>query len=132
MCIEMRTAAMLAKAVAADAAAVPAQAALEMATINGAKALGLDDRIGSLVAGKAADVVAVDMNGIDSEPIFNPLSQLVYAGNRNQVSDVWIAGRHLLRQGEFAQLDTEQLLSKARQWRDKIGATPSMAKTDLQ
>lgn len=129
---EMRTAAMLAKAVAADAAAVPAQAALEMATINGAKALGLDDRIGSLVAGKAADVVAVDMNGIDSEPIFNPLSQLVYAGNRNQVSDVWIAGRHLLRQGEFAQLDTEQLLSKARQWRDKIGATPSMAKTDLQ
>lgn len=129
---ETRTAAMLAKAVAGDAAAVPAQAALEMATLNGARALGLDQRIGSLVAGKEADIVAVDLGGIDSEPIFNPLSQLVYAGNRNHVSDVWIAGRQLLRQGQFTNLDPAEVLSKARRWRDKIGDIPSMAETDLQ
>lgn len=129
---ELRTAAMLAKAVAADAAAVPAQVALEMATINGARALGLAERIGSLVAGKEADVIAVDLSGIDSEPIFNPLSQLVYAGNRSQVSDVWIAGRQLLRQGQFTNLDAAEVLGKARRWRDKIGDIPSIADTDLQ
>ncbi|HEX5515546.1 MAG TPA: TRZ/ATZ family hydrolase, partial [Gammaproteobacteria bacterium] len=117
---ELRTAAMLAKAVANDAAAIPAHAALAMATINGARALGLADQIGSLEPGKAADVVAVDFGGIDSAPIYHPLSQLVYASNRNQISDVWIAGRQQLRNGSLINLDTDPVLGKARAWRDKI------------
>jgi 5-methylthioadenosine/S-adenosylhomocysteine deaminase len=120
---EMRTAALLAKAVAGDAAAVPAHAALEMATLNGARALGLAQQIGSLRVGKSADVTAVDLGGIDSEPVYNPVSQLVYAGNRSQVSDVWIAGRQLLRNGSLSGLDHEMLIGKARQWRDKIAGT---------
>lgn len=117
---EMRTAALLAKAVAGDAAAVPAHAALQMATLNGARALGLADRIGSLRIGKAADITAVDLGGLESEPIYNPISQLVYTGNRNQVSDVWIAGRQLLRGGAFTDFDPETALGKARRWRATI------------
>lgn len=117
---EMRTAALLAKAVAGDAAAVPAHAALQMATLNGARALGLADRIGSLRIGKAADITAVDLGGLESEPIYNPISQLVYTGNRNQVSDVWIAGRQLLRGGAFTDFDSETALGKARRWRATI------------
>lgn len=117
---ETRTAALLAKAVAGDAAAVPAHAALQMATLNGAKALGQADRIGSLRVGKAADITAVDLGGLESEPIYNPISQLVYASNRHQVSDVWIAGRQLLRDGTFTSFDPETVLGKARRWRATI------------
>jgi 5-methylthioadenosine/S-adenosylhomocysteine deaminase len=123
---------MLAKAVANDAAAVPAHAALEMATINGARALGLADSIGSLRTGKAADIIAVDLGGIDSAPVYSPLSQLVYAGNRNQVSDVWVAGRQLVRRGEFTNLDPSLVLGKARSWRDKIATIIPTADMDLQ
>lgn len=117
---EMRTAALLAKAVAGNAAAIPARTALEMATINGARALGLADQIGSLQAGKQADITAIDLSGIESTPLYDPLSHLVYASNRNQVSDVWIAGRHLLAGGEFTKLDPELVIGKARLWHDKI------------
>ncbi len=117
---EMRTAALVAKAVAKDAAAVPAFEALRMATLNGARALGLSEDIGSLVPGKYADVVAVDLGGIESEPVYNPVSQLVYTGNRNQVTDVWVAGRQLVQNRQFTTLDSERVLGKARAWRDKI------------
>jgi 5-methylthioadenosine/S-adenosylhomocysteine deaminase len=129
---EMRTAALLAKAVAGDAAAAPAHAVLEMATLNGARALGLGSQIGSLRAGKCADVAAVDLGGIESEPVYNPVSQLVYAGNRSQVSDVWVAGRHLLQDRAFTSLDRDLLLGKARRWRDKIAATQSSSDTDAR
>ena len=117
---EMRTAAMLAKAVSKDASAVPAEQALRMATINGAKALGLENEIGSLEVGKAADIIAVDLSAIESQPIYNPMSQLVYATSRNQVSDVWVAGNHLLKQHTLTTLDTESLSQTARQWQEKI------------
>ncbi|HEY9148602.1 MAG TPA: TRZ/ATZ family hydrolase, partial [Gammaproteobacteria bacterium] len=86
---EMRTAALLAKGVAGDASALPAHKALEMATINGARALGLEATCGSLTAGKAADVVAVNMDDLETQPLYHAISQLVYATGRDKVTDVW-------------------------------------------
>ena len=86
---EMRTAALLAKGVANDSSAVPAHTVLGMATINGAKALDMDDEIGSLTIGKQADIVAIDLDSIETQPMYSPISQIVYSCNRNQVTDVW-------------------------------------------
>lgn len=117
---EMRTTALLAKAVAKDASAVSAEQALRMATINGAKALGLDKEIGSLEVGKASDIIAVDFSAIETMPMYNPVSQLVYAASRQQVSDVWVAGNHVVKQHTLITLDTEQLCQIAQQWQNKI------------
>jgi 5-methylthioadenosine/S-adenosylhomocysteine deaminase len=117
---EMRSAALLAKAVAGDASAVPAAAALRMATLNGARALGLEDLVGSLVPGKAADLVAVDLGGIANQPVYNPISHLVYATGRQQVTDVWVAGRPLLRRGALLTLDTVDIAQRASQWHDRL------------
>ncbi len=117
---EMRTAALLAKAVAKDARAVSAEQALRMATINGAKALGMDKEIGSLEEGKAADMIAVDLSALESQPMYNPVSQLVYVANRQQVSDVWVAGKHIVKQHQLTTLDSEQLCKTAQQWQQKI------------
>ena len=117
---ETRTAALLAKAVAADAAALPAHAALRMATLNGAKALGMEQLTGSLEPGKAADLVAVTLDGIETQPVYHPLSQLVYATGRDKVTDVWVAGRHLLNRRELTTIDEQQVLERTRQWRDRI------------
>ncbi len=119
---EMRTAALLAKAVAKNASAVSAEQALRMATINGAKALGLEKEIGSLETGKAADIIAVDLSALETQPMYNPLSQLVYAANRQQVSDVWVAGTHVVKQHQLTTLDTEQLCQTAHQWQQKINS----------
>ena len=117
---EMRVAAQLAKAVAGDAAAVPAHTALRMATLNGAKALGIDQYTGSLEVGKDADIIAVDLSWPETQPVFNPVSQLVYACGRQQVSDVWVAGRQLLRQRELTTLDTAAILAQAQAWGLKL------------
>lgn len=121
---EMRTAALLAKAVAGDAAALPAPQALRMATINGAKALGLDKDIGSLEVGKQADMVAVDLGGIATQPLYDPVSHLVYCTDRSQVSHVWVAGKCLLEQRRLTTLDETALIAKARDWQQRIGASP--------
>ena len=117
---EMRSAALLAKAVAGQPGAVPAATALRMATLGGARALGLDDEIGSLEPGKAADVVAIDLGNIETRPIYHPLSQLVYAAGREQVSDVWIAGRHLLKERALTTLDEQAILNRAAEWQGRI------------
>ena len=117
---EMRVAAQLAKAVAGDAAALPAHTALRMATLNGAKALGIDQYTGSLEVGKDADIIAVDLSWPETQPVFNPVSQLVYACGRQQVSDVWVAGRQLLRQRELTTLDTVAILAQAQAWGLKL------------
>lgn len=122
---EMRTAALLAKAVAGDAAAVPARLALRMATINGAHALGLGEITGSIEPGKAADLIAVDLGRLESQPVFDVVSQLVYATGRHQVSDVWVAGRQHVREGELVTLDAEDIRSRCEQWRRKIAAGAS-------
>ncbi|RDH84344.1 MAG: TRZ/ATZ family hydrolase [endosymbiont of Escarpia spicata] len=117
---EMHTAALLAKGVAEDASAVPAASALSMATINGARALGLGDVTGSLEAGKSADLVAVDLQRLNTQPVYHPISQLVYAASREQVNHVWVAGRELLRDGALTTIDEASVISRANQWQQKI------------
>jgi 5-methylthioadenosine/S-adenosylhomocysteine deaminase len=124
---EMQTAALLAKHVAGDPAAVPASAALEMATINGARALYLGDEIGSLVAGKAADVICVDLGGLEQQPVLDPLSQLVYSASRHDVTDVWIAGEHLLANRELVRLDAQSIAAAARDWAPRLIGPPVVA-----
>lgn len=119
---EMRTAALLAKAVGEDASAVPAATALQMATLNGARALGIDSETGSLEVGKAADIVAIDLSDLESQPLYHPISQIVYAANRDKVSHVWINGRHLLKARALTTLDENHILDKTGQWREKIAA----------
>ncbi|MDE2234365.1 MAG: TRZ/ATZ family hydrolase [Gammaproteobacteria bacterium] len=120
---EMRSAALLAKGVAADASALAAAAVLRMATLNGARALGLERDIGSLAPGKSADLAAIDLGGPELQPLYNPLSQLIYAANRAQVSDVWVAGRRLLRDGELTQMDIGQLMTRVQRWQKRL-STP--------
>jgi 5-methylthioadenosine/S-adenosylhomocysteine deaminase len=117
---ELRTAALLAKAVSGDATAVPAHTALRMATLNGAKAMGLDTEIGSLSVGKAADITAIDLSALPSQPVYDPVSQIVYTASRDQVTDVWVAGRRLLANRALTTLDEVAILSRAHDWRDKI------------
>lgn len=119
---EMHTAALLGKGVASDAAAVNAAQTLRMATINGARALGLDNKIGSLEIGKSADVVAVDFNSLELTPVYNPISHLVYSCGREQVTDVWVAGKHLLKERALTTLDEQKIILKAEAWNAKIAA----------
>ncbi len=117
---EMRTAALLAKGVSGDASAVPAMTALKMATINGAKALGLDDVTGSLTIGKAADVIAIDLSALETQPLYSPISQIVYAASRQQVSDVWVAGNRLLKQRQLTTMNLDDLKEKAQLWQARL------------
>ncbi|NOS75894.1 MAG: TRZ/ATZ family hydrolase [Methyloglobulus sp.] len=117
---EMRSAALLAKAVAQDASSVPAMTALRMATINGAKALGLDHEIGSLTIGKSADVIAIDLDHLETQPVFSPVSQIVYAASRQQVTDVWVAGKQLLKQRQLTTVDISALKAKIVDWQGKL------------
>ena len=117
---EMRTAALLAKGVSGDATALPAHQALQMATLNGARALGLETITGSLTPGKAADLIAIDLSELESQPIYDIASHLVYTTGRHQVREVWINGEHLLRNGELATLDLEKVKRQATEWRGKI------------
>ena len=117
---EMRTAALLAKAVAGDAAAFDAAYALRAATLNGARAIGLEAKIGSIEVGKQADFAAVRLGDLETQPMFHVISQLVYATGRHQVSDVWIAGRRKLAARELVGVDTAAILDKTRAWRERI------------
>lgn len=117
---EMRSAALLAKGVSRDATAVSAHQALAMATINGARTLRLDDRIGSLEAGKQADITAIDVSALNFQPMHNPVSQLVYTATGQQVSDVWIDGRHLLAGGKLTHLDESGLRARIDTWQEKL------------
>ncbi|WP_407363145.1 TRZ/ATZ family hydrolase [Pseudomonas luteola] len=117
---ETRTAALLAKAVAGSATALDAHRALRMATLNGARALGLERCLGSLEVGKAADMVAFDMSGLAQQPIYDPVSQLIYASNRDCVKHVWVGGRPLLKDGKLTRLDEQELIENARTWGQKI------------
>lgn len=117
---EMRTAALLAKGVAGNASVINAFTTLQMATINGARALGLGDICGSLVKGKAADIVAINLETLETQPLYNPISQIVYAANRHLVSDVWIAGEHLLKDRVLTRMDEEQILGATREWQQRL------------
>ena len=117
---EMHTAALLAKGVSNDCICSDSHTTLRMATLNGAKALGLNKLIGSLKKGKQADVVAIDLNQIETIPLYEPLSQIIYAADRRQISDVWIAGKRLLKNRELTTLKYEELLENSKLWGEKI------------
>lgn len=117
---EMRLAALLAKATSGRPEAVPAQTALRMATLDGARALGLDARIGSLEPGKEADLVAVDLSAPHTQPCYDPISQLVYCASAADVTHVWVAGREVVRDRHCLTLDTAEVLARARHWHDRL------------
>lgn len=119
---EMQVASLLAKGVGGDAAALDNHASLRMATLNGARALGIDHLTGSIEPGKAADLVAVDLSGITREPMYNPLSQLVHTPVGHRVSHVWINGAAKVLDGRLQSFSEPELAAKARQWRDRIRA----------
>lgn len=122
---EMRSCALLAKGVAQRADVAPAAAVLRMATLDGARALGLGERIGSLLAGKEADVICVDLSAAATQPVYDPVSQLVYATSRDQVSDVWVAGQQLLADSQPLLADAPAILARAEAWRARLSATPA-------
>lgn len=117
---ETRTAALLAKAVAGSASALDAHRALRMATLNGARALGLDTQIGSLELGKAADLVAFDLSGLAQQPVHDPVSQLIYATSRDCARHVWVAGEQLLEERRLTRMDEAALTAMARAWGARI------------
>jgi len=119
---ETRTAAILAKAVANDAAGFDAFTALRAATLGGAKAIGFGDRTGSIEPGKQADLVCVDLSPLETQPLHHVVSQLVYATGRHQVSDVWIAGQPKLQSRALVGFDVDAITANARQWRDRISS----------
>ena len=121
---EIRLAALLAKASSDDAAAVSAAEALRMGTLDGAKALGLAHAIGSIEAGKWADLTCVNLVTLNSQPMYDVVSQLVYTANASQVTDVWVAGKHQLDNGKLAHINTDTLSERSNEWRDRIRATP--------
>lgn len=120
---EMSTAALVAKAVSGDASAINAHEALEMATINGAKALGWDNHIGSIEVGKAADLTAVELGTVESEPLYNLPSQLVYTNAGAQVSHLWVDGSPLMLDRQLQTINEQEILIKAKLWRKKIANT---------
>ena len=117
---EMRTAALLAKAVARDAAAVPAHTALRAATLGGARALGLAERIGSIEPGKRADLVAVDLGAPELAPCFDPVSHLVYAAGREHVSHVWVDGEAKLAGGRLVGGAFARLEPRVQLWQNAL------------
>ena len=117
---EMRLAALLAKGVSGDPAALPAAQALEMATLSGARALGLDQEIGSLELGKQADIVAINLAHPGSLPCYDPLSDLVYSVGREQVSHVWVGGQLRVENGVCLSLDGSEILRAAGKWKGLI------------
>ncbi len=121
---EARLAALLAKGASNDAAALSSALALHCATLGAARALGLDDRIGSLRAGKEADLAAFDLSAIESAPVFDPISHLLYACSREAVTDVWVAGDHVVQKrhivGADGELTSAALLAMIPAWQNKI------------
>ena len=117
---EMRTAALVGKIVARDAAALNAAATLRAATLGSARALGWGESIGSIEVGKQADLTAIRIDALEMQPIYNIISQLIYVAGRHQVSDVWIAGKRKLRDRELVDLDGAEILVKTERWRERI------------
>ena len=119
---EMRTAALLAKVTTGNPEALSAEDALHMATLGGAQFLGLDQMIGSLEPGKRADVIAVQLNDIQSQPVYHPVSQLVYTCTGRNVTHTFVDGQLVYEKGRFTQFDEDELKADVATWKSKIGA----------
>jgi 5-methylthioadenosine/S-adenosylhomocysteine deaminase len=119
MVSELRTAAILAKAVASDAAALPAYTALYGATRGGALAFG-QEKLGCLAKGFAADIIAVNLSDLNTQPVYDPIAQFVYAANSRQVSHVWVDGKLVYEHGQVRVIDTDKLKTNIHTWRQKL------------
>ena len=117
---EMRSAAFLSKLINNNPKSLSAETVLQMATLNGAKTLGMEHLIGSLAIGKSADMIAIDLDQLETQPLYHPISQIVYAASRQQVTDVWVAGKQLLKNRQLTTIDEKELLKKAQKWRNRI------------
>jgi 5-methylthioadenosine/S-adenosylhomocysteine deaminase len=117
---EMRMAALLARVSAGGEDAITAEQALRMATLDAARALRRDHEIGSVEPGKLADLTCIDLSRCNSQPVYDAVSQLVYATRADQVSDVWVGGRHLLDQGELTTINRESIFRRSREWQQRI------------
>ena len=117
---EMRLASLLLKGTTKSPELLSATQAIKMATINGAKALGLESIIGSIEKNKIADLVAIDLNSIENQPIYNPLSTLVYSSTKSDVSYVWIDGKVKLKEKKLVNVDEEKIMQMAKIWQIKI------------
>ena len=117
---EMRTAALVAKGVSGNPTVIPAEDVLAMATLGAARALGLDAHIGSIEPGKWADLTAVNLAALELSPCYHPVSHLVYAAGRHDVSHVWVAGRPLIEDGRLTTLDVDELRARAASWEQRI------------
>ena len=127
---ETRTAALLAKGVSLRADAVPAATALRMATLNGARALGLESRTGSLEIGKQADMIAVDLGALETQPVYDPVAQLVYAATRDQVTHSWVAGRCLMADRRLTTLNAALIAKNAAEWQRNIAPNNDRANNE--
>ncbi len=119
---EMRLAALMGKGNSGDASSLSAWDVLAMATVNGAKQIGLNDHIGTLESGKFADITAVNLNHINTTPVYDPVSTLIYSAQASQVSHVWVAGQLNVEDGKLLNSNEEILKDKALQWAEKIQA----------
>lgn len=117
---EMRTATFLSKVSTLSPMSLNADTTLSLATLHGAKALGMEQHIGTLESGKAADFIAIRLNDIETLPVYDPIVQIVYACNRQQVTDVWVAGKHLMKNRQLLTLNEDELKGKAQYWGEKI------------
>ncbi len=117
---EMKLAAILHKAVTLDPLIIPAETVLEMATINGARALGLEHEIGSLEIGKKADLVVIDLHRLHTTPSMNPVSTLVYAATGGEVDMVVVDGKVVVKQGHLLTMDEEEVIVQARQHAEQL------------
>lgn len=125
MISEMKSASFLSKIATGNPESISAKKALEMATINGAKALGFESEIGSLEIGKSADFIAIDFNYPETLPVYDPFAQIVYAASRNQVSDVWVNGKCLMDQYKLLTINNDGLNQNQNKWSLKINQTIS-------
>jgi len=117
---EMRLAALLEKGYRSDASLLPAWTILQMATINGARALGMEELIGSLQTGKLADVIAVDLNRVNTLPVYDPVSTLVYSAHSEQVSHSWIHGSLVMENRQLLRMHLADIMEEAGRWARKI------------
>ncbi len=121
MIAEMKLASLLAKGTAMDPEVIPAHKAIEMATLGGAKAVGLEESIGSIEVGKMADLISIDLGQIETQPMYDVASEIVYASGRDKVSNAWVNGVRVLNERKLTKISEESVYKKALLWRNKIG-----------
>jgi len=124
---ESRTAALLAKGYAADPCVATAFQALEMLTINAARALGKVDQLGSVEAGKLADLCAIRLDALQTTPMYDVVSHLIYAASSQQVSHVWVAGQLLLENGHLIRMESADIINRAQHWAERIATEVRVA-----